>query len=58
MTDRGTANSPRLIGFNIWVTLSLSLRYKLRFVLKLSIDDKDDSMVTLINRSTSTVGAA
>ncbi len=37
MTDRGVANLPLLIGFHSWVALGLSLRCKLRLVLKLPV---------------------
>ncbi len=37
MTNIGVAKSLLLIGFHNWVTLGLSLRCKLRLVLKLSI---------------------
>ncbi len=50
MTDRGVANSPLLIGLHNWV--ALSLRCKLRFVLKLSnlsskADVKDSSLFNI-----------
>ncbi len=44
MTDEGVAISTHWIGFHNWVTFRLSLRCKLRLVLKLSIFNKTSNL--------------